>query len=159
MKRGLFVISGLIVLLGLSACKSSSTAAYYSSDAECLGIERDGSQTLRMWATGRNKSDAVEQAKKDAVWTVLFKGVNPGNGGCDSRPLLTEVNAGEKYSYYFNVFFKDDGEYKKYVSMEDTRTGTKTRESRDVQVKYGITVRVLREELRQRLIQDGILKP
>lgn len=153
------MIGAAALMLGLGSCKSSSTAAYYTSEPECLGIERDGSQTLRVWGSGRNKSDAVEQAKKDAVWAVVFKGVTLGSGGCSSKPILTEVNAEEKYEYYFNAFFQDNGDYLKYISMEDQRTGTTTRTSRDVQVKYGITVRVLRNELRQRFIQDGILKP
>lgn len=159
MKRLGLLFCMAVMLLGLFGCKSVSTAAYYSSDPECLGIERDGSQTLRVAASGRNKSDAVEQAKKDAVWAVLFKGINPGNGGCNAKPLITEVNAQEKYQYYFNTFFKDDGEYKNFVSMEDTRTNTSSKVSRDVQVKWYVTVRILRMDLQQKLIRDGILKP
>lgn len=161
MKKIGIVLCFSALLAGLFACKSvsTSTAAYYASEPECLGIERDGSQTLRVAATGRNKSDAVEQAKKDAVWAVLFKGIRSGNGGCNAKPLITEVNAGEKYQYYFNTFFKDNGEYKNYISMEDSRTNTTTAVTRDVQEKWYVTVRVLRPELQQKLIQDGILKP
>lgn len=49
----------------LSGCKSGdSVAAYHSAPVECMGVEHDGSQTLRVTGTGRNKADAVEQAKK-----------------------------------------------------------------------------------------------
>lgn len=138
---------------------SQSTGAYYNYETECLGIEHDGSQTLRVWANGRNRSDALEQGRKNAVYEVLFTGVKKGNGGCESKPLLIEVNAREKYQYYFNPFFKDKGEYLKYVSMEDSRVGTKKREKRREQVKFGVTVRVLREELKNKLIEDKIIKP
>ena len=56
----------------------TTTSAYYEYDAECLGVELDGSQTLRIWGVGRNKKDAVEQAKKNAVRTVLFKVIHGG---------------------------------------------------------------------------------
>lgn len=147
----------MFAAIGVNA--DSTNSAYYNSDTECLGVELDGSQTLRVWATGRNKTDAIEQCKKNAVNEVIFKGIQSGNGGCSNKPLIMEVNAKEKYEYYFNVFFKDDGEYLKYISMEDTRTLTKKRLRREEQVKYGLTVRVLRAELQARLIQDGIIKP
>ena len=32
-------------------------------------------RTLRAWGRGKNRTDAIEQAKKNAVRDVLFKGV------------------------------------------------------------------------------------
>lgn len=157
MKKIILAIS--IACMALAANAANSTEAYYESETECLGVELDGSQTLRVWATGRNKTDAIEQCKKNGVRDVIFKGIHRGNGGCNTKPLINEVNAQEKYEYYFNVFFKDKGEYLKYVSTEDTRTLTRKRSRRAEQVKYGYTVRVLRAELKQRLIDDGIIKP
>ena len=43
-----------------------------SEQTECISVEQDGSQTLRVWGKGRNRVDAVEQAKKNAVYEVLF---------------------------------------------------------------------------------------
>lgn len=157
MKKVFLALS--IALASLVANAENNASAYFNSETECLGVELDGSQTLRVWATGRNKTDAIEQCKKNAVYEVIFYGIKGGNGGCNQKPLIMEVNAEEKYQYYFNVFFKDGGEYKKYVSTEDTRIGTRKRTRRDVQVKYGYTVRVLRAELQARLIEDGIIKP
>ncbi|NCC98963.1 MAG: hypothetical protein EOL95_04555 [Bacteroidia bacterium] len=156
MNKLLLAISMLFAAIVVNA--DNNTSAYYNSETECLGVELDGSQTLRVWANGRNKTDAVEQCKKNAVNEVIFNGIKNGNGGCNKKPLITEVNAKEKYEYYFNIFFKDDGEYKKYISMEDSRTFTKKRLKRSEQVKYGITVRVNRGDLQDRLIKDGIIK-
>ena len=47
----------------------AANAQFEKFETECLGIEGDGSQTLRAWGTGRNRADAVEQAKKNAVTT------------------------------------------------------------------------------------------
>lgn len=148
----LLLIFGVIVLFGQSG-------SYSLPAIECMGVEGDGSQTLRVWALGRNKVDALEQAKKNAVKEVIFKGIRNGSKDCNMRPLIYEVNAEEKYQYYFNVFFKDDGDYKQYVSMEDRRLLTNKKENTKTQVKYGVTVRVLRAELQQRLIDDKIIKP
>lgn len=50
---------------------------------------------------GRNRADAVEQAKKNAVREVIFNGIHDGNSSCDQRPLLNIPNAEERYREYF----------------------------------------------------------
>ncbi len=148
----------IIAPMSLSA-KKSDLSAYQNVPTECMNVELDGSQTLRVYGKGRNRTDAIEQAKKNAVYDVIFNGIKEGNGGCNTKPLLLEVNAREKYEYYFNVFFKDGGEFLKYISMEDQRILSKKWGYRKEQMYYGITVRVLRPELQARLIEDGIIKP
>nr|MBP7471808.1 hypothetical protein [Prevotella sp.] len=129
-----------------------------SYETECLGVELDGSQTVRSWGIGKSKIDAKEQAKKNAVWDVIFKGI-PSNGtGCNTRPLLYEVNAQEKYEYYFNAFFKDGGEYKKYINNADTKKGSKITKKGKSQDAVSVVVRVKRMELLERLIADKIIK-
>ena len=151
----------ILSLWGLLGCGHSkhTATAFYTYETECLNTELDGSETLRAWGSGRNKTDAIEQAKKNAIRDVLFKGIRNGNGGCSTRALILEVNAEEKYAYYFNTFFQDGGAYKEYISMEDTKYRSSASESTRQQDKYATVVRVLRSKLKDRLIQDEILKP
>ena len=130
----------------------------YAQETECISKEMDGSLTLRVFGTGRNRTDALEQAKKQAVYDVLFKGVTKGNTDYNMRPIMTEVNARQRYQDYFDIFFMDRGEYLKYISMEDKRAGSTRvtkRNYRDVTV--GVTVRVLVPQLKARLKSDGLL--
>lgn len=136
-------------------------AGNYISKTECLGVELDGSQTLKAWGNGRNRFDAIEQARKNAVRDVLFKGIIVGKQDCDKRPLVPEVNAQEKYVDYFNKFFADGGAYKDYLSAKDERLDDRINRDRKGAVEsvtHGIVVRVLRSELKSKLIKDGILK-
>lgn len=156
MKKKNILLSFLLsVCLTMPAMAQDSFTQY---ETECLGVELDGSQTLRSWAFGRNKKDAVEQVKKQAVFDVLFNGIRSNGRGCDARPLVNEPNAREKYEEYFNIFFMDNGEYLRYVSMKDTKKRSKVKKKNKLGVKYGVTVRVLRSELKTRLKEDGILK-
>ena len=136
-------------------------AGNYSYKTECMGVELDGSQTLKAWGNGRNRSDAVDQAKKNALRDVLFNGITEGKNECNIKPLIFEVNAQEKYEDYFNKFFADGGEFKNFISLRDERIFDKI--SRDKKkarqsVTHGLIVRVLRTELKEKLIADGILK-
>ncbi|MCR5533993.1 MAG: hypothetical protein K6F47_02270 [Bacteroidaceae bacterium] len=114
----------------------------------------DFSETLRITGFGRNRRDAKEQAMKNSVYVVLFQGVKDGNKGCNMRPLIEETGAREKYNGYFDRFFQDGGEYKNYVSLKDTRWGSKNK----IGAAYEMTVRVLRSQLKTRLQDDGIIR-
>lgn len=89
--------------------QQKSVSSYHSFESECLGVELDGSETLRAWGRGKNRTDAIEQAKKNAVRDVLFKGVAAGSRECSVRPLVTEVNAQERYAYYLTTFLETEG--------------------------------------------------
>lgn len=160
--KNLLIISLLFALFVLPSCNSQKQiAGNYSYKTECLGIEMDGSQTVKAWGNGRNRWDAIEQAKKTAVRDVLFNGIYEGKQDCEKRPVVAEVNAQQKYETYFNKFFADDGEYKKFVSLKDERIGQKISRDRKgarQSVTHGVVVRLLRAELKEKMIEDGILK-
>jgi endonuclease I len=152
-------IIALLILL-ISSCKTSSYANYdYKS--KCLGSELDGSQTIKAWGKGSSRKDAVEQAKKNAVRDVVFKGIQDDLQGCKLKPILLEINAEEKYQTYFNTFFTDGGEFTKFVSLKDERISNQIiREKvsgKDYSV-YSVVVRVKNEDLKNKLIKDQILK-
>jgi len=147
----------IVAALSLIYAEAQTQPVYARSSIRCLGVELDGSQTLRVQGYGRNRSDAKEQAMKNAVWAVIFDGIRDGVQGCNMRPLVTEVNAKERYEDYFNLFFSDNGEYKKYVSLRDTkkRSGGKSKDK--LGYAYDLTIRVLRAELKARLKADNVI--
>ena len=158
-KKLIFIFSCILCALIIACNTSNKLGAYYTYETECLGTEMDGSYTLRAWGTGRSQVDAMEQARKNAVRDVVFKGITKGKGGCQVKPILTEVNAHEKYRDYFNTFFADHGPYKQFVNNKDKIAGTSKRQRTDAEIKYGVIVRVKHAELKQKLINDNILKP
>jgi uncharacterized lipoprotein NlpE involved in copper resistance len=159
MKNKIFVALLCTIYLLLAGCSAQKkTAGNYTYKTECLGIEMDGSQTVKTWGNGKNRFDAIEQAKKNAVRDVLFNGILEGKSDCEKRPVVSEVNAQVKYETYFNKFFTDKGEYKDYISMKDTQLGVREIKGARESVTIGVVVRVLRPELKQKMIADGILK-
>ena len=126
--KALTILTLLSIFFSCSTQKTVSTN--YSYSTECLGVELDGSQTLKAWGNGRNREDAVEQAKKNAVRDVIFKGIREGKQDCNQKPLVFEVNAQEKYEDYFNKFFADGGEYRNYISLKDERIFDKIKRRR-----------------------------
>ncbi|MBL0047198.1 MAG: hypothetical protein IPP32_03775 [Bacteroidetes bacterium] len=160
----LSLISVLIAsMLYFSACHpQKKIAGNYTYETECMGTEMDGSQTLKAWGYGKNRVDAVEQAKKNAVRDVLFKGIRNGKTECNVKPVVFDVNAQEKYEDFFNKFFADGGDFTQYVNQKDEPLIPKVlkdRKAADTGVEYGVIVRVLRAELKKRMIAENIVLP
>lgn len=155
-----------IIILFFAACITAvschtsynATATYSDSATKFMKLDGDGSITVRVSAQGRNYGDAWEQAGKRAVREVIFKGIQVPNNSFMSKPLITEVNAEEKYEQFFNIFFTDKGDYSKFVSGADRRATSSVETKADAMVKQTITVRVLRTELKQYLIDHRVIK-
>lgn len=150
-------LSVIMACLVVVAMQAQTSTVYDRASIKCIGTELDGSQTLRVLGYGRNREDAKEQAMKNAVWAVVFDGIRDGVSGCNLRPLVTEVNARERHEDYFNSFFSDKGDYKKYVSLRDTKTRSAGRKKDKVGYSYEMTIRVLRSELKARLKADNVI--
>lgn len=156
MKKRIILSVVVVFAMVMTVCAQTKTV-YDRSSIKCMGVELDGSQTLRVLGYGRNRADAKEQAMKNAVWAVIFDGIRDGVGGCNTRPLVTEVNARERYEDYFNLFFADGGAYKEYVSLKDTKTRSADRKKDKVGYNYEMTIRVLRAQLKARLKADNVI--
>jgi len=155
-----------ILLLTIFGCfqflfiaQKDVTSANYDFNVRCQGKEMDGSLTLESFGKGRNYSDALEQAKKNAVYAVIFSGIKEGGGGCETDPLLLSSSPQTVHEVYFAEFFKDDGEYLNYVSLKDERILTKVKrqaiKSKTMQQRH-VVVRVERLKLKTKLKQDNI---
>ncbi|MBK9416185.1 MAG: hypothetical protein IPN62_02585 [Flavobacteriales bacterium] len=157
----LIIQCSFLLLPLLGQAQVNKVAGNFSHGTECMGVEGDGSQTVKAYGNGRHRWDAIEQARKNAVRDVIFNGLREGKPECEQRPVVPEVNARQKYEKYFNTFFADDGPYKEFVSTEDERLAERVRRDKTrgrESVSHAFIVRVLRPELKARLIADGILE-
>lgn len=157
MKKQLFII--VLSSFVLTGCHTQQKAiSYREFEVECLGVALDGSQTVRAWGFGKDTDAAVDKARKNALNAVLFKGITAGVAGCNQRPLVPEVNARERYEDYFDRFFQDGGAWESFVSGTDERMYGREEQRNSLGERAGVVVRVLRNELRIKLKEDGILK-
>ena len=133
--------------------------SYYDYEVRCIGREMDGSVTLEAFGKGRNRKDASEQAKKEAVRAVIFKGIKGGNGGCEADPLIIDPNVERIKEEYFGKFFADGGPYLEYVSLKDEKVKNKIKRKKqkdDNMQQRMVVVRVLRLDLKKKLTEDVI---
>ena len=141
----------LFSLSSIAQSKQTKTASYYKYETECLEDKLDGNFIFMAWGSGSTKKEAIDQAQRNAVNDILFKGVNKST--CNVRPLILEVQAAEKYRYYVADFFNKD--YLDYISIEKSPKSKKKSRSQTV---YGVKVKIDVEGLRNKLKSDNIIK-
>lgn len=132
--------------------KLKKTGSHYQNKTSCIQDKMDGSFVLKAWGKGKDKTEALDQAKRNALNDVIFNGIRGGEF-CKFMPLVSEVQAKEKYSSYFYNFFQKD--YKNFIKIEDS---PKKRMKSKTATNYGFNVIVLREELKIKLKTDNIIK-
>ncbi|MDX2190806.1 MAG: hypothetical protein SFY32_13170 [Bacteroidota bacterium] len=162
MKIKIFTI--LILLISVSSIfaqgkrRGKSTAGYYQYEAECEGSEMDGSQLVRAFGTGRTKADAKEQAKKAAVYAVIFKGIRLGKPGCSLKPLVFNPNIEEQKQDFFNEFFQDGGKFQDFVTFDDVPARMTVKEKGEGAEKvFGLVLTIKMVPLKKYLTEKGII--
>ena len=140
-------------------CVSYHQLSYYDLETKLIGTELDGSYTVTAYGRARTAIDAYHQAQKQAVYDIVFKGASAQTSNLRTiQPVLLEVNAKDKYQSYFDSFFSDNGEYKKYCSMKDKKWQSSDFYRNNRQVVCRTTVIVYRSKLCEKLKQDNIIK-
>lgn len=152
--------AGMVVLM--SACGSkkpvAETAGFSTYETECLGNDVDGLQMLRVYGTGIDEDDAIEQAMKKAVSDVTFVGISGGQGECNAYPVVDQANARQKYEVYFNKFFQKGGTYKKYVTLKRKQKKNANSYQGAGTVTMEVVLKVDRPGLKKRYQKDKILQ-
>ena len=153
-----------LIIIFLTALFSGCASSYNGTTQNMptlnyVRTQEDGSITVRVSSSGRNYSDALSLAGKYALKQTIFKGIPIPEGGFLSKPLVTEVNAEEKYQLFFNSFFSDEGDYREFVSSEDKRSASDLLSNGKTSANVVTTIRILRSELQKYLIDNNIIKP
>lgn len=154
----------LLFLTGLSSNaqkKEDQRTMEWRYEIECAGIGADGTYLLKVYTYSKKKNLPMEQAKKNAVHAVLFKGF-PGNNPTrcyTQKPICTNPNIEFEKKEFFDTFFQDGGKYMKYVfdsSDGNIEAGDRTKVGKEY--KVGILVSVAKDALRKDMEAAGIIK-
>lgn len=148
------------MFVGCTKKVNHTTGSFTPTETMFMNNIGDGSIVVRAWGFGATTKDARNQARKQAVHDIIFKGVNVNGNAMLSKPLVTELNAEQKYQAFFNAFFAEDGDWTRFVSAEDDLTKGRNKKTDETwQKKEAATVRVHVAELKSYLMEKGILKP
>lgn len=162
MKRLLiiFVLICCNLVFGQARKKAERDTEQWRYELECAGTGSEGTYLVKVWSYSKRGVVAIEQAKKNAVHGVLFKGFGGNGRACiTQKPLATNPNIEAEQNAFFETFFEDGGKYMKYVSVSsDGNIDAKDRMKVGKEYKIGIVVSVMKDALRKDLETSGVIR-
>ena len=156
-----FVLLLSLMLLGIS-CKSNKEVTRYDYESNIVEVGTQGTAVIKAWGEGKNIEAAKVDAKRNAVYSILFKGFPSADGinSTDRRPMVTNPNAEQQYKEFFKKFFADNGKFLQYVRFADdqARVGLGDVVSTSKGKKVGVVVVVDKQALRREMESQGIIQ-
>ena len=167
------IISSILLAVILIACPAIGMAkkkvdkqqfmrdwANYEVTTNAVG--QNGTKSLKVWGYGKKVDQAIEQAKKNAVHAMLFRGA-PGTSNARETPAIFKNQGNgqvaiENFDYFYD-FFEENGDYIGFVNVtsDGYPSGQDRREVKGG-YKVAVNVQVLYDNLRQKMHDDGLLK-
>jgi len=157
-----FFISAFFILpeaQGQARKKADKDTQQWRYELEAVQTGVQGTYLIKVWTYSKKANVAIEQAKKNAVHGVIFRGFSGSGRVPGQKALAQSPNLEEEKSDFFKLFFDDGGKYMKYISL--TNDGAVAAEDRlkvGKEYKVGVIVSVNVDALRKDLEEAGIIK-
>ena len=147
------------ISMAQSKKKADKETAEWRYEIEASGNGTQGTYQIKVWSYSKNPETAIEQAKKNAVHGIVFKGFPDNAMGDGQKPLAQNPNLEQEKEDFFKTFFQDGGKYQKFVSLTNNGAiGPGDRIKIGKEYKIGVVVSVNSAELRKDLEAAGVLK-
>lgn len=130
-------------------------------EIQCAGIGTDGYYLIKIFTYSTKRNLPMEQAKKNAVHGILFKGFPADkSSGCGTqKAICTNPNIEFEKKEFFDTFFANGGAYMKFVTdSSDGNIDPKDCAKVGKEYKVGILVSVNKNDLRKYLEEAGIIR-
>lgn len=96
--------------------KADRETADWRYELESQGVGAQGTVQIKVWSYSKFPETAQEQAKKNSVHGVCFRGYGGSGGVQGKEPLVTPAQQIE-HKEFFDKFFKDGGDYLRFVHL------------------------------------------
>ena len=158
MKKLLLLAVALLVVVGAAASprkhKNSDTQKF-QYELEGVSNGTQGTYLVRVWTYSATSKVDIEVCKKNAVHGVIFKGYAGSDKVRPQKPLITTPGAEIEHAAFFEQFFKDGGEYNKYITITG---GSQKVIKVGKQYQIGLVVSVSKDALRKALEAAGVAR-
>ena len=151
MKITFLLFTLTLFLSSNTICKKSN-----SYQTECVSLDADGYVTILIWNTKKGAKYKPEQARKDAIHSILFSGISGGNGCMTQPPILNKLEEQENFKSVKRIFFSKKGKWSMFTSSSTKETTLPT--NLGVKNWKVYQVSISKNELRNYLEEQKIIK-
>ncbi|MDR0414796.1 MAG: hypothetical protein LBH84_05200 [Prevotellaceae bacterium] len=161
-KTWIIIAAAAIIAAACGSAKkmADSDTRQWRYELEAAGVGVQGSWQVKVWSYSKDAGVAVEQAKKNAVHGIIFKGFTSSIRGVPSqKPIVSAPGMDVERKDFFEPFFADGGSYQKFVNLSNNGAiapGDRIKIGKEY--KIGVVVSVNVTALRKELENAGIVK-
>lgn len=155
------LVSTTMIVSAQRRKKANRDTEQWRYEIQGLSTGAEGTYLVKVFSYSKKPQIAIEQAKKNAIHGIVFKGFAGKNRSCPSqKPLVRDANTEEEHKDFFKNFFADGGKYMKFVSLSTDGAIAAQDRMKIGKKKYkiGVIVSVSKDALRKYLEQKGIIK-
>ncbi len=155
----LIVLTSFSLSISAQNKKADKDTRNWVYEIEPVSVGAQGSYLIKVWSYSKKPIVALEQAKKNAVHGIIFKGFTGIQGVPGQRPLTNNPNLEVEQAEFFKNFFAEGGKYMKFVNI--TNDGSVAAEDRlkiGKEYKIGVVVSVNVAGLRKDLEDAGMVR-
>ena len=155
----LIVLTSFSLSISAQNKKADKDTRNWVYEIEPVGVGTQGSYLIKVWSYSKKPMVALEQAKKNAVHGIIFKGFTGIQGVPGQRPLTNNPNLEVEQAEFFKNFCAEGGKYMKFVNI--TNDGSVAAEDRlkiGKEYKIGVVVSVNVAGLRKDLEDAGMVR-
>lgn len=148
------------ICMAQSKKKADKETAEWRYEIEAVGTGTQGTYQIKVWSYSKNPETAIEQAKKNAVHGIIFKGFPNKDRVPGQKALAQSPNLEQEKEDFFKDFFNTGKKYQKFVTLTNNgaiAAGDRIKIGKK-EYKIGVIVSVNVAGLRKDLEAAGILK-
>ncbi len=139
--------------------KADKDTEIWRYEIEAVQTGTQGTYLIKVWSYSKKPDVAIEQAKKNAVHGIIFKGFAGTSTVPGQKALTSNANLEVEKEDFFKPFFADGGKYMKFVNVSnDGAIAAQDRMKIGKEYKVGVVVSVSVAALRKDLEDAGIVK-
>jgi hypothetical protein len=139
--------------------KADKETAQWRYEIEAAGVGTQGTYQIKVWSYSKDANTAIEQAKKNAVHGIIFRGFPAKDRVPAQKPLTQNPNLEQEKEGFFKDFFATGGKYLKFVSLANNgNIAPEDRIKIGKEYKIGVVISVNQALLRKDLEDAGIIK-
>jgi hypothetical protein len=140
--------------------KADKDTQQWRYEIEAAGVGQQNTVQIKVWSYSTKAEVALEQAKKNAVHGIVFRGFAANDKArVSQKALCSNPNAENEHADFFKSFFADGGKYLKYVQLVNNGAidaGDRIKIGKEY--KIGVVIIVDKDALRKDLEEAGIIK-
>jgi uncharacterized membrane protein YjdF len=123
---------------------------------ECFSLASSGYVEIIIWESNKGAKYSQEQARKDAIYSILFSGVS-GSKGCSTQPpILNTEDAKYKFEKISKDFFSKTGLWTRFTSSAKLSNSVPDSIGENKWKVYQVSIS--KNELRKYLEEQKIIK-